>query len=154
MSLLEVALNLGIENFSIGSSDEYIFQVNFSLFIFWNVLLVFGTVRSDDMSAYFFRASGQDVLFHFILLFVLLLTVVICLCLLFFLGLLFHLWDLLLTLELCQIVIFRLWGTAILLLQLFPNGLLELCLAIIVVLLLMFYFDFVNESFVLFLSFI
>lgn len=55
LSLLEVTLYLGIENLSIGSSNEYIFQINFSLLIFWNMLFVFCTVRGDDMGTDFFR---------------------------------------------------------------------------------------------------
>ncbi len=54
LSLLEVTLYLGIENLSIGRSNEYIFKIHFSLLIFWNMLFVFGTVRGDDMGTNLF----------------------------------------------------------------------------------------------------
>jgi hypothetical protein len=58
LSLLELALDLGVEHLSLPGSDEDVFEVDLCFLVFGNVLLVFGVICGYDMGCYLLRGLG------------------------------------------------------------------------------------------------
>ncbi len=149
LCLLEVALDLRVENLLVWCTDENILQVNLCLLVLWNVLLVLCAIRCNYMRRYSLCALSKDILLHLILFLILYVTIVTDILHLFLNCLLLNLRYLCL-LELLKVIIIWL-RAAILLFLIFLDNWLELCLTIVIILLLVFYLDFIYDSiFVLF----
>lgn len=106
--LFEITLDLGIEQFLIPGSDKHILEIDLSLLHLGNMLLILGPIRRYNMRRDLPSTLRQDLLLPPVLLFVHLLTVVISIGLLLFLGFLFlDLFDveLLVLLEFLEVVV-------------------------------------------------
>lgn len=143
LCLLKITLNLSIEYLLVCSSDKNVFEVNFCFLIFGNVLLVLCAIWCDYMCAYFFWTFAQYLFFNLVL-FLVLLIAILALMLFFFLnGLLLDFWSFWFF-ELFQIVIIGGVGALIFLFLIFLDYRFKISMMIVVIFLLMLYFDLID----------